>query len=312
MNCHELILWQTCKRRYKLESTYTYTKHRPNQLLSTVLSRAILDLSNKTDYDIHRISTTAVNTFLSAARSPGIIVPSGIDTYSLTMDYIATIRNIIEYLNRTPLLNLSTPNISPSWSLSSFRDESGLLHLWKFVDSISTDSIIRESHSWAVYGDMAISESPLTLHLISIGRRNKSRLTSHWSRAFRSPAIAKLFKFQMRDGSRLSGNWKTVYFADNPDSDPEVWVDLMMEDLCMDSLVNTVQLKELSPYHIKLFRTQLQYELDEINKVRDLNWFDLPMSRNACDNPTCPHQPVCYSTDPATAIRQDKLYIKRK
>lgn len=310
MNAHLLTLWQTCKRRYRLERDYEYKRLYPNILMNALLRKAVFELSS--GMDKHLVTTRAVNTFLTTARDPGLELPDGVDTYIIAMDYVATLRTVIEYLSRLTLLSLNTITTQHKWSCSCFRDESGVLHRWKFVDYLTNENLIREAHSWHVIGDMAAMESPMTLHLISIGRREKSRRVSPWCRTFRSPAVA-LFRFRKQDGSPLTGDWKPIWFSDNPDSDPEDWVDLMQSDRLFSDgkLVRHIDLKELSEYHVVRFRETVRFEGDQVARFREHPWYVLPMSRGACDNPPCPHQEVCYSGEPEKAVKGNGLYKAR-
>lgn len=313
LNGHLLRIWQTCTRRYRLESKYRYLLMLPNILFSAVMRRAVVELSSGTDP--HHVTTRAINTFITQVKQPGIDVPEGIDTYVLAMDYVAAIRTIIEYLTRITLLplQLSTPTpIRPGldWNLLATRDETGVLHRWKFVDYINDDAVIKEAHSWEVFGDMAIAEAPMVLHLISIGRREGSHRVSPWCRTYKSPAM-QFYKFRKQAGGPLTDSWKPVWFSENPDNDPAVWVDLMTDDkLFEDSgLIQHIDLKQISEVHVKEFYRTLEFMSRQIESVSEVKWYDMPMSRPACDVPyTCPHQPLCYSLDLQKSLRESGLY----
>ena len=315
LNGHLLHSYQTCARRHALESLYRYLPHHPNTLLSTVLRRAIYDLSQ--GRELHPTTTTAVHTFVSNSKHPGLDLPPGLQPYTLAMDCCACIRTILEHFHRTPLPRLCLrPNTPVSddleWSYLSFSDQSGSLHRYKFVDSISDPSVLTELHSWEVFGDLAVSSSPMTLHLVSIGRRDGSRRSSPWCRTYRSPAM-NTYKFQKKSGQSLGESWKPMWFADNPNSDPEVWVDLMEADGILDSLVRTVSVRQPDPIHVLNFLRDLKSIAAQMQSQSSIRWFEQPMSRPSCDSPyVCPHQSVCYSTDPEHQIRTCGLYEVRR
>lgn len=316
-----LHLWQTCRRKFLLESIYRRLKWHPQVLFSACLRKAVFDLSSGKDK--HQASTSAVNYFISNVKHPGLDGIEGLDTYTLAMDFVATIRTIIEHLSRITLLTLRTkPNVQLSpgldWSFLSSEDESGVLHRWKFVDYITEDNLVRELHSWELFGDLALSKSPMMLHLISIGRRESSHRISPWCRAYKSPMIANQYRFQKKGGNSLDGSWKPIWFSDNADNDPEVWVDFMLNDGVIESanLVRHVAVKEPNDVHIANFLRDLTTESDQIyrtlGKVRS-DPFLLPLSRPACDTPyPCPHQDLCYSVNPSEELVKSGLYERRK
>ena len=312
LNGHLLRTWQTCQRRYQLESNYRYLRWNPNVLLNAVLRKAIAELSSGADSV--SAATRAVNTFVISAKDPGFALPDGIDTYTLAMDYVATIRTIVEYLTRITLLPLTLPSSSVirpglDWNFLASRDETGVLHRWKFVDYINEDTVIKEVHSWEVFGDMAVADAPMTLHLVSIGRRDGSHRISPWCRTYKSPAM-QFYKFRKQSGDPLTASWKPVWFSENPDNDPVVWVNLMEDDKLFDGgLIQHLNLKEVSDVHIEDFRRTLEYLCTDIEAMNGVNWNQMPMSRPACDVPyTCPHQQICYSQDPRKELRESGLY----
>lgn len=313
---HTLHAHQSCPRRLKLESSYRYLPHHPNTLFSTVMRKAIYDISQ--GRELHPATTTAVNSFVANARHPGLDLAPGLQPYTLAMDYCACIRTILEHVHRSPLPRLCLRPNTPlsddlAWSYLSFADDSGRLHRYKFVDFISNPSILTELHSWEVFGDLALSGSPMSLHLIAIGRRDGSRRVSPWCRAYRSPAIANVFKFQKKSGGNLTESWKPVWFADNPDSDPEVWVDLMEAEGVVSQVAKTVTVREPDPVHIANFHRDLEEIAGQIRRASESSWSTMPMSRSACDSPyVCPHQSVCYSTDPEKQVETCGLYEKRE
>ncbi len=312
---HLITTWQKCKRRYKLESIYRYQKWFANTLLSAVLRKAIYQLSDpNTQLTTQQISTQAVSLFTQQCRQPGLLQTEGINVYDLAMDYVAMIKTIIEYFSRISLP--ITHSISPTkldsnyqWSYLSQIDESNTLHRYRFIDFINESSITSEAHSWEVAGDLAYSESPMMLHLISIGRRIDSRHVSPWCRAYASPGIRGVIKFQKKSGNDLSSNWKPIYFADNIDSDPESWVDQLQEDQLDQVLVQHIHLNKLESVHVLDLQQQVRDELANMEFWESRTWSQSPMHRASCDKPyACPHQELCYSLNPDEELKNSGLY----
>ena len=315
---HLLHRWQSGRRRYAIERHYRLRRFHPKVLFSLCMSRAIYALSNSAPLDSTTI--TAVNRFIANARTPGLDVPRGTNTYTLAMDYCAVIRTVLDYLHRTTLLSLhekSATVIDPasnlSWRFLAYEDDSGQLHRWSFVDYIDIDEITRQGHSWEVVGDAVVAKAPMTLHLVSIGQVRNNRRNSPWCRAFKSPAIAGMFKFQRRDGTPVTDNWKPIYFADNTASNASAWVDAMLADNAVEPLIRHIPLTEPSPAHAQNFLRDVMYEHAQILasgvESDHFNPMSLPMCRAACDTPyTCPHQNVCYDLE--TTLETCGLYDK--
>jgi len=303
---NKIAQWQRGRRRYAIETRWRYRRWYPQSLFSHIMRGAIVDLSNGTD--IATCSNTAVNRFLAYVKQPGLDTADGINTYTLAMDYCATMRTVLEYLSRLTLLTLRSMGTTAitedlAWSFLSYADESGVLHRWKFIDyPPNADDIMKELHSWQVIGDVIVANAPMMLHLVSIGKTQGSRRLSPWCRAYLSPTIKGMTKFQKRSGEALTGNWKPIWFADNPKSSASDWVDSMLEDNAAEPLVQHIAVKEVEQIHVDNFYRDLNYEYNQILASGvESNSFDpmtaLPMCRTACDTPyVCPHQLVCYST----------------
>lgn len=321
LNAYALHRWQTCRRRYAIELKYRYRRWKPTHLLASVTRRALFELSRGI-VSVESISRDAVTRFIACAKHPGLECPSGTDTYKLAMDLCATIRTIIEYMSRATLLTLhdraavlfpSTVLDAPfdiTWDYLAHFDESGILHRWEFVDYISRDDIITRLHSWEVFADIAIAQSPMMLHFISIGRTEKSRRISPWCRAYTSPAIMNMMKFQRKSGQALTENWKPVWLAEKTAQSASSWVDQMLDDNACDDLIKHVHVKEPDPKHAQDFKAHLLYEARQIHEsdaqTAKFNPFDLPLSRPHCDTPSiCPHQLVCFTN---TSIEESGLY----
>lgn len=311
--------WQGCKRRYKIESQYRLLYRRPSELLGSVLRKSILNLSS--GLQLQQVITMAVNGFMAFAKQPGLQVDRGINTYTLTMDFVAIIRTVLEYISRTPVIKLKVPadydlGYGISWKFSAFEDESGMLHRFRFVDSVNEDALMKEYHSWEVLGDMVLGDVPMTIHMFAIGKREKgvegkpsSHQGSPWCRAYKSPGLKGLYRFQKVSGKQLKESWKAHYYADDIDTNPVEWVDWMLRDDVVGKLVKSVEVRQMGDGHIDRLKRDLKFELEDIARYAGYAWDDMPMSKSMCDVPyTCPHQEVCYSENPVEVLKKSKIY----
>lgn len=310
INGYTLSQFQRCKRPHTISQTHRLNKWRPQSLLSACLRQGIYLLSNGNGID--KASATAVNNFLSEAKSPGLDV-GGIDTYTLAMDYCAIMRNVLEYLTRITLVCLrELPDASLSadvkWQFLSHMDDSGVLHRWKFVDYIEDDPLA-ELHSWEVFGDIAAAEAPMMLHLISIGQRKGCHQSSPWCKIYSHPKLANIYRFK-RKGGELQGEWKPVWFSDNNKNNPKQWVDLMLRDGATDSLVRHINVNEVTAEHIAGFERDVLAEAKSMQEYSNAKVRDIPLSRYACDHPyVCPHQFFCYNTK--LTLDNAGIYIRK-
>lgn len=299
LNGHTISQFQKCRRIHAISRTHRLYKWRPQSLAGACLRHAIFSLSSGEDPE--KVGNQAVNYFMSNARSPGLDVV-GTDVYTLAADYCAIIRNVLEYLSRLTLLPLR--EVSPIsltstiyWQFLSHMDETGSLHRWKFVDYIDSD-ITAELHSWEVFGDIAAADTPMTLHLVAIGQRKAQHQHSSWCKIYAHPKLQNVFRFQHKNKTKLEGEWKPIWFSGNSQNNPKQWVDNMLNDNAVDSLVRHIPVKEISKEHQDLFVRDAIAEgelMETISKYKT-DPRDLPMSRYACDHPfACPHQMFCYT-----------------
>lgn len=303
LNGHQLDLWQRGRRRYAIERLYRYKRWHPTSLLSYLLRYALFRQSQ--GMPTEEAASRATSGFMTAAKSPGLDCPAGTNTYQLAVDICAQIKTILEYHSRTVLLTLKDHEpvqVSPglSWSFLSYPDESGVLHKYIFCDAISDDEVMKAFHSWAVIGDIILAKSPMTIHFIAIGQTHNSRRISPWCRAYKSPTVANLIRFQKRSGSALEGDWKPIWLSDNPNSNHAAWVSRMIEDKITEKLVKHMTVREPDQKHIDGFHRDLDYEYNQIMQQEDYlsDPMYFPMCRAACDTPyPCPHQHVCYSLE---------------
>lgn len=321
LNGNLLSSWQRGRRRFAIEGQYQYRRWYAPNLFSSVMRPAVFALSN--GVSVGEVTSAAVNRFLSCVKHPGLDVQQGTNTYTLAMDFAATIRTVLEFLSRNTLLTLTPHPVVDmggdlTWSLLSHKDESGMLHRWVFTDYINDDAIMKELHSWQVMGDMVAARAPMLLHLVSIGQTRNSRRVSPWARAYKSPTILGLLRFQKKSGDALNENWKPVWFGDNPSNSASAWVDQMMDDNATIPLVQHISVREPAETHAANCAWDIQYEHQQmLMSGVDSSTFDpmsLPMCRVQCDTPyICPHQQVCYSTKLtlATSGLYDKIPRKK-
>lgn len=304
LNGHMIQQWQRGRRLFAIEHKYRYLKWHPTALFSAMMRRAVYQLSN--GGDVVKVTSAAIADFLAAAKYPGMDTIAGTDTYKLAMDLCATMRSVLEYISRLTLLTLHhhAPVMTPEyrWGFLSYPDDSGVLHKWQFVDRIDQDALYRVMHSWAVMGDLVFGRVPMVVHFVAIGQTRDSRRQSPWCKAYSSPAVAGVVRFQKRSGTPLEGAWKPVYLADDPRPDARAWVDKMLADNVTEPLVRHIDVKQPTDKHVREFMRDLDYEHTQMLLANVLDpTFDpmtLPMCRSACDTPyPCPHQFVCYSNN---------------
>lgn len=287
-----LTTLQRCERRFRFESTHKVQRIRPKELFDRLLREAVFAISSGAK--THEVAESACTVFLETAARPGLDILS--NPYTLSQDYCAMLRTVIEHISREALLKLGRAGVvtvgEHAWAIQSFRDESGLLHRWTSVEKWDADAQYRELHSWHVYGDCAASGQGMWLHVVEIGRHSKGHQLSPWCRCFKHPAIARHFRFRHLDGTPLEGAWKPVFYQDSDHQDAKVWVDLMQRD-CVTAL-HHLQIRDPHPEHVQQFRNDLPKIVSQLQSV-DQDWTAVPMRRTSCDIPPCPFQPVCYA-----------------
>jgi hypothetical protein len=267
------------------------------------MKQAVVELSS--GMDKHTVAVRATTRFITQARNPGLDGLEGRDTYTITMDFTATMKTIIEYLSRLTLLPLTAVPPSPQWEFSCSRDELGTIHRWTFVDFINDDVLMKQGHSWSTLGDMVMVQAPMTLHLVAIGRRDGVRRSSTWCKAFASTVIVGHYRFQRKGGKPLNGAWKPIWFADNPDNEPDVWVNIMEGDemFLNGDLVQHINLREPDKEQARRLMDVMEGEIKRMAEALD-DLESRPMYLHSCDSPyACPHQIVCYSPEPRKALK---------
>lgn len=278
---------QRCARLYAIEREYRPPKWRPKALLETLLRQAILAVSN--GMSSQDAAAEATTRYLEAAARPGLDTPH--DPYRLARDHCAVMQTVLEAVSRLVLLQIKPAGMASKWQLSAFKDESGLLHRWAFVDQWNEDAKYRELHSWAVFGDCCAAGVGMSLHVVELGRQVRGRQHSPWCRAYKHPIIAGRFRFRKVDGSPLESSWKPVWYQDSDRNEPKSWVDLMESDGL--SLIHHLDISEPRPEHVAQFHVELEKESARIAAIGP--WRETPMWRPACDLPyVCPYQDICF------------------
>jgi hypothetical protein len=295
--------WQDCRRRALLNADWRYTRWRPKSLLDACLRQGISRLCSGATPDLPHILADARSQFMQAAANPGL------DTlhppYQVAKDHCAMISTILTGIARLTLL--VTKGVPPvrlssrlSWRTLSPADESGMLHRWITVDHWDQTRLMREMHGWRVFGDIAITGRPLTLHVIVIGQERKGRRASPWARAWKHPTMPKLkLRFKRNDGSSFNG-WLPVYLADDPYGDVDAWVDQMYREEAARELIVHVPINTPSESVCAGTRAQVMLEgshmLDAWVDRGAVPWSSWPMSRGACDGMVpCVFQYLCHA-----------------
>lgn len=316
---HKLSTWQRGRRLYAIESQYRYLPWHPRNLFASVMRRAIFAQSSGVPRT--QVTLDAIQQFIARAKQPGLDTPYGSDNYTIAMDWCAMIRTILAYLERItlvvvdeikpiPVSHAYVPDIDIRWSFLAHADEGGMLHRWVFVDRIDEDTVLKELHKWEVIGDIIVHESPMMLHFVAVGQMINGRRYSPWCRAYLNPVIAGQIRFGKKKG-QLSENWKPIFFADNPNNNPDHWLDQMIEDEAHEPLMLHKTVGQPDQSHVDNFYRDLRYEARQILNAESSPEFTdplaLPMCRVSCDVPfVCPHQTVCYSLK--TTFENSGLY----
>lgn len=312
LNADKLWSWQTCRRRYRIDMDFRPKKPRPKRLFDACLRVGIFEISRGQPIDavVKRVQTD----LMAIAANPGMDYVYGRSPYDLATDLAAMLSTILRALAHQTLLELTDPApvvLAPgvAWEFRAWRDQTGELHRWVTVDKLDEDRMASEAHSWHVAGDMAAAKTPMTLHIIEIGRQNpKGRYVSPWSRAWRHPGLSSLpLRFAKKDGSSLEGY--TPVFLSEASVDPESWVTQMEKDGAVAALIHTKRLREFDEgVRIEQVK-QILLEARSMAAFGRPEWLTVPMSRGACDGMvTCPYQPACYGTQDLVKIGLQPLH----
>ena len=292
LSAPSLTTWDRCDRRWIFEQHWRPRRWHPKALFDKVLRGAILALSSGVDKA--KVSLGAVTEFQRIAADPGLDLLT--DPWTLAGDYCAMLRTIVEKVSRGILLTIRPgPKIDLGgleWQATAFQDESGTLHRWATVESIDPDTLARELHSWAVFGDVAAASVPMVLHLVEIGTTRNGHRHSPWCRIYKHPAIPGRYKFRSVQGRKLAGGWEPKWLSQMRDFDISLWVDLMDQDELQ--LMQHFQVKQPPTEAVERWRTQLAAQASQMSPNTDP--FSILGRRGSCDWPTiCPWQHVCFS-----------------
>jgi hypothetical protein len=310
LDAHSLATWQSCRRRYVLESSWRPLRWRPKDLWTALLRRAIFALSNAAA-DWQTLAADAKSAFLQSAADPGLDIKPGVDPYRLAKSWTGMFDTVLATLAVTQLLTvkeLAPVRLSStlSWQPRSWADDSQQLHRWVTVDAWDEDAAAREMHSWRTIGDIAACRAPLMLHVIEIGRATKDGRSTPWSRAFQHPTIRNFrYRFRSPKGEPLGDGWLPYHYNDTRD-DPAEWAERLVADGEWSRVTHHLLVQ--SPTESQCADTMRQVMLESLDirtlAEEDRLWHTLPMARGACDGWTpCPYQDVCYAPqiiDPAT------------
>lgn len=315
---YSLTTYQSCPRRWRIEQDWMVRKWRAKSLFDNCLRQGILQISAGSDPKL--VVEEMRQRFLTVAADPGLEISSG-QPYQVAMDWCAMLATILTALSRITLLQVQrtqplaiAATSAFAYSPSSFIDESGTLHRWVTVDRWDADAMSREFHSWNVYGDMAITDQGMQLHVIEIGQQREGRRASPWAKAYKHPVIAGNIRFQRPDGKggqrKLAGEqWRAHYLADDPKLTATQWVDLMDSDHVTPSLVHHLTIDPLSEEQVVRGRAQILQVAQAMHTTSQLAPGGLAMSRPACDGlVVCPWQEACYAPGELWPGARPELY----
>lgn len=327
---HTITEFQSCKRKALLAHDWRYLKWRPSSLFLACFREAIIAISQGTP--AASATSIARSTFLQSAANPGLeLSPSSHfrDVYRLAKDWCAMLDTTLEAASRTglvPLTYLDPVRLTSGveWKPLAFAGADGSLHRWMTCDRWDGDELARALHSWYVIGDLAVTRTPLTLHVIEIGQLRQGRRASSWARGWKHPKIinARLrFKRRADPPNRTDRaefhDYRAWYLSDHPDITAVEWVDRMAEDGAIADVMREVKVSVPSP---EVCDDTVRQVLQESATLRDaitdrgaLGWAAHPMSRAACDWPVpCPWQNICFASKPTCPSELPDLYQRRR
>jgi len=298
LDARALTDWQTCRRRYLLNTDYRPVRWRAKSLFDACLRRAIVQLS--TGRDPAEAATEARAEFMQAASNPGLDIV-GVSPYAVAKEWCVMFDTILRALGKTTILTMKEApaarlNTQFEWRPLAFADDSGALHRWITVDAWTEDDLAREMHSWYVIGDMVALGVPMTLHVVIIGQERKGRRASPWARAYKNPAMPSLrYRFKRSESS------EAAWLVDMPGESPDEWVERMYKEGAAQALV---QHAEVMLPDARVCTDTVGQMLREGIAMRDattdresIPWSAWPMSRGACDLwVPCYFQACCYPT----------------
>ncbi len=311
LNSKILNTFQLCARKYAIERQFNLRRDHPNRAFSRVFLKSIFNLSSCMAPEA--AAGIATQTFMTMARN-GFNLPEGSNTFQFAQDCGAMLRCIIEYLGRCPLLTLeqSKPCLLPNgitWEPDVFMDQSGVLHSWRTVTAINQDSMYTHLQSWSTFANMMVFQAPLQLHLVAIGSNASGRRSIPWVKGYVNSVVSSGVRWRKHSGGALHDVFKPVWLADSVDHDVKKWVDGLIEERVIDSLIKHMDVKELDVAHRQKFLDDLEYIGKQIQGLpKELT--TIPMSRNACNRPyPCIHQHFCFSAqqDPANSGFYNRL-----
>ena len=310
-----LTTYQTCRRKFILDSQWRSLRWRPKNLFDACLRRAIVQISS--GMDPVEAGKDARAWFMQTAAEPGLDVLG--NPFVIARDWCAMLDTILRALGKLTLLVIKdVPMIRLNswlwWRPLCHQDDSGQLHRWITADSWTDDDLMRELHSWFVTGDIAMTKTPMMLHVINIGRMYKGRRASPWARAWQHPAISSLrLRFKKKDGSDLKG-WKPVYLADRNNDDADSWVEQLYSENVIGGLLHHVLVNVPSEAVCADTQYQIMHEALAMRVLLEESpsYRSLPMSRGMCDGMVpCHFQPVCFN-DKLVEIDTLNLYKERE
>jgi hypothetical protein len=311
LSASTISVLQACPRRFLLEADWLVIKWRAKALFDACLRTAILEISaGKSPAEAAK---DAKSQFLQVAANPGLDLPYGTDSYKVAKDYSAMLDTILRAAARWNLPKLAEHpavvlNSAVSWQPLAAVDEAGELHRFITLDRWTDADLSRELHGWGVFGDVAITGKPMTIHVVEVGQIRNGRRSSAWARAWKHPTMGNTMKihFAHKDGSTFKG-WTPYYLMDHPDEDIDAWVEVMYKEGVAQRLVQHVGVAVPPQEVCDDTRRQVMQEATRarvlLSERSSTRWNALPMSRGACDGfVPCPWQAACHQavTDLAT------------
>jgi hypothetical protein len=308
-----LIDFQTCRRRFILNSSWRLARWRPKLLFDVLLRRGILQLTQQSE--VEKVAAEAKAVFLERAADPGLDI-IGRDPYQASKGWTSLLESVLHGLSRTVLPVLHDPEpvrltSDIDWRFLSWADDAGTLHRWVTVESWDDDTVSRELHSWRTFGDLVMSGCPMVLHAIVLGQNRNGRFLSPWTRTYVHPAIPA---FKWRWIKPEDTAWKPLQLLDQHRLDVSEWIDAAWSQGAIQPLLQDQQVELPSDSVCRDTRYQIIREASDMFRLikEDRPYLTEPMSRGSCDTYSpCHYQPVCHTAEPPDLV-QLSLYVPRK
>ena len=162
----------------------------------------------------------------------------GLDTAETDLlglaEHVSGLADFITWLLRATGLPYKRPEAirlpeGSLWTSGAFLDasERGLRHI-ALVDRWDAWAQTALENSWPIIGETAAYQVPMSVIIVELGSLRRGRWTNPFTAGWRHP-VAKVLRFQKRDGESFGATWERVY-REHDNATREEWLDAMTED----------------------------------------------------------------------------------